>query len=83
MSDEFARPVTFPIMQSGIPEWVHTTLSRQYAGIIDEPIPMTLINLLLSDAEQAFPDRATVDMPPSLYPDLQAVMESVTLTPSS
>ncbi|PYD77068.1 hypothetical protein [Novacetimonas pomaceti] len=82
MPDEFARPVAFPIMESGIPEWVHATLSRQYASILDEPIPMTLINLLLSDGEQSLANRAPLDMPPSLHADMHAIMESVALATS-
>lgn len=45
-------------MDSGIPQWVHASLVRQYADVLREPIPPELL-ALLSPEEHAPADATT------------------------
>jgi hypothetical protein len=49
MSGESPEPPLFPIMDSGIPQWAHASLARQYADILDEPVPPELLALLADE----------------------------------
>ncbi|QOF96194.1 hypothetical protein IFJ82_06355 [Novacetimonas hansenii] len=53
MSDASCEHPVFHILETGIPQWVHVSLSRQYAHILDEPVPAELLALLMPEGQLA------------------------------
>ena len=67
MSDASPEQPVFHIMESGIPQWVHASLTRQYADILDEPVPAELLALLMPEEKPAT-DAASIPGTSAIHP---------------